>query len=176
MPKQGQTFFQRPSFSSSQYESTSTDIKNVITVLSDFTRSKSHASFPFSYVALFPRYYNKNEKGCKDIKTELFREIIKQREYVEEISCGEWADGIEECWRQEISILSEDIPGTIIFLKTECTASEYSWISEIIDDLAAQTQSRELIETYKSLMAKFPEECRTYNIAEIIQFAEEALE
>ena len=61
-------------------------------------------------------------------------------------------------------------------LKTECTASEYSWISEIIDDLAAQTQSRELIETYKSLMAKFPEECMIYNIAEIIQFAEEALE
>ena len=116
--------------------------------------------------------------GCEvwDIKTELFREIIKQREYVEEISCGEWADGIEECWRQEISILSEDVPGTIIFLKTECTASEYSWISEIIDDLAAQTQSRELIETYKSLMAKFPEECMIYNIAEIIQFAEEALE
>lgn len=110
------------------------------------------------------------------MKTELFREIIKQREYVEEISCGEWADGIEECWRQEISILSEDIPGTIIFLKTECTASEYSWISEIIDDLAAYTQSSELIETYKSLMAKFPEECRTCNIAEIIQFAEEALE
>jgi len=110
------------------------------------------------------------------MKTEVFREIIKQREYVEEISCGEWADGIEECRKQEISILSEDIPGTIIFLKTECTASEYSWISEIIDDLAAQTQSRELIETYKSLMTKFPEECMIYNIAEIIQFAEEALE
>ena len=81
------------------------------------------------------------------MKTEVFRKIIKQREYVEEISCGEWADGIEECWRQEISILSEDIPGTIIFLKTECTASEYSWISEVIDDLAAQTQNRELIES-----------------------------
>ena len=110
------------------------------------------------------------------MKTEVFREIIEQREYVEEISCGEWADGIEECRKQEISILSEDIPGTIAFLKTECTASEYSWISEVIDDLAAYTQSRELIETYKSLMAKFPEECRTYNISEIIQFAEEALE
>lgn len=110
------------------------------------------------------------------MKTEVFSEIIKQREYVEEISYGEWADGIEVCCKQEISILSEDIPGTIAFLKTKCTASEFSWISEVIDDLAAYTQSRELIETYKSLMTKFPEECRTYNIAEIIQFAEEALE
>lgn len=47
------------------------------------------------------------------MKTEVFREIIKQREYVEEISYGEWADGIEVCCKQEISILSEDIPGTI---------------------------------------------------------------
>ena len=31
-------------------------------------------------------------------------------------------------------------------------------------------------DTFKSLMTKFPEECKTYNIAEIIQFAEEALE
>lgn len=138
--------------------------------------AKSRVLFPYLYVVLFPRYYNKNKKDCEIMKTEVFRKIIKQREYVEEISCGEWADGIEECCKQEISILSEDIPGAIAFLKTECTASEYSWISEIIDDLAARTQSRELIETYKSLMAKFPEECRTYNIAEIIQFAEEALE
>jgi hypothetical protein len=107
---------------------------------------------------------------------ELFREIIERREYVEEISHGEWADGIEDCWKQEISVLSEDVPGTIAFLKSECTASEYSWMSEVIDDLVAKTQSRELVEVYKSLMTKFPEECETYNIAGSVQFAEEALD
>lgn len=104
-----------------------------------------------------------------------FRETIKRREYVEEISCGEWADGIEECWKEEIKILSEDIESTIEFLNNECTAEEYSWISEVIDDLAEQTQSRKLIECYKSLMIKFPEQCKIYNIIGSIEFAENAL-
>lgn len=106
---------------------------------------------------------------------ELFREIIARREYIEEISHGEWAEGIEDCWKREIVVLSEDIPGTISFFKAECTATEYSWISEVIEDLAAQTQSRKLVEAYKSVMAKFPEECEIYNIADSIQIAEEAL-
>ena len=107
---------------------------------------------------------------------ERFREIIKRREYVEEISCGEWAEGIEECWNREIAELSEDIPATISFLKTECTASEYSWISEVIEDVVAQTQSKELAQSYKELIAKFPEECATYNIAERVKFIEEVLD
>ena len=109
------------------------------------------------------------------MRVEEFREVIKRREYVEEISCGEWAEGIEECWKKEIALLAEDIPSTIDFLKNDCTASEYSWISEIIDDLAGITQSKELVICYKELMSKFPEECKIYNIAGSIQFAEEAL-
>lgn len=109
------------------------------------------------------------------MKIEVFREVIKRREYVEEISCGEWAEGIEECWKKEIEILSEDVSSTIDFLNNECTASEYSWISEVIDDLAEKTQSRELVDCYKKLMTKFPEESETYKIASSIQFAEDAL-
>lgn len=100
-----------------------------------------------------------------------FREVIKKR-----TEChSEYYDGIEECWEEEIKILSEDVPSTIDFLKNECTASEYSWISEVIDDLAGITKSKELVNCYKELMTKFPEECETYNIAGCIQFAEEAL-
>nr|WP_027870321.1 hypothetical protein [[Eubacterium] cellulosolvens] len=104
-----------------------------------------------------------------------FREIIQRREYIEKISHDEWAEGIEECWKQELSILSEDIPGTITFLKNECTASEYSWISEIIEDLAIQTQCRELIATYKGMIKKYPDECETYHISDCVSFAEKAL-
>ncbi len=104
-----------------------------------------------------------------------FREVIRHREYVEEISCGEWADGIEECWKNEIAILSEDIPTTIEFLNNECTASEYSWISEVIENLVEVTQSKKLIECYKNLMFKYPEEYKEYNIASCIKVAEEVL-
>lgn len=104
-----------------------------------------------------------------------FREVIKQREYVEEISCGEWADGIEECQKSLIEILSEDIPSTIDFLNNECTAGEYSWISEVLEDIIEKHPNAELVQCYKALMIKFPEECAMYNIAACIEGAEAIL-
>lgn len=105
------------------------------------------------------------------MRTKEFKKVIQER-----IGChDEWADGIERCWAKEIEILSEDVKSTIDYLLNDCTADEYSWISEIIDDLAAKTQSRELIKCYKSLMSKFPEECKTYNIAGSIEYAEAEL-
>ena len=104
-----------------------------------------------------------------------FREIIKYLEYVNDISQGNWYDEIERCWKKEIEILSKNIEGTINFLKYECTSDEYSWISEIIDDLIEVTKSKELLDCYKELMSKFPEECKIYNIKESIEYAEEYL-
>lgn len=105
------------------------------------------------------------------MRTEEFRKVIQER-----IAChSEWTNGIEQCWKKEIEILSEDVPSTIDYLINECTPDEYSWISEIIDDLATKTQSKELIECYKSLMTKFPEECSLYSIKESIEYAEAEL-
>ena len=109
------------------------------------------------------------------MNVEKFREVIKRREYIEDISCGEWADGIEECQKQLIDILSEDDPSTIDFLNTDCTAEEYSWISEVLEDIIEKKPCAELVQCYKALMTKFPEECTTYNIASCIEGAEAIL-
>lgn len=53
-----------------------------------------------------------------------------------------------KCWRDEVAVLTEDVNGTIDYLKNECTKDEYSWISEIIENLIAITKSRELLESY----------------------------
>lgn len=106
---------------------------------------------------------------------EKFREVIARRIYVEEISQGEWADGIEECQKKEIELLTEDIPTTIDFLRNECTADEYLWISEVIDDVVNLVPSKEFVQCYKDLMIKFPEECAKYNIAGSIESAEAIL-
>lgn len=100
-----------------------------------------------------------------------FRETIKKRASIND----EYSYGVEQCWNEEIRLLTEDIQSTIQYLSAECTSDEYSWISEIIDDIAEITGSRELIDCYKALSVKYPEECIKYNIAESIQFAEEAL-
>lgn len=105
-----------------------------------------------------------------------FREILLERKRIAVECNDEWSAGIEKCWKQELDILGEDVTTTITFQLDECTAEEFSWISEVIDDLADKTQSQELVQAYKSLMSKYPEECERYNIAGVIQFAENALD
>ena len=100
-----------------------------------------------------------------------FREVIKQLEETD----AEWTYGVEQCWKKEIEILIEDIPSTINYLKNDCTAEEYSWISEVIDDVVEKVPSKELVQCYKDLMTKFPEECAKYNIAGSIESAEAIL-
>ena len=101
-----------------------------------------------------------------------FREVLKELNETE----IEYDYGIEMCWKEEVEILSEDIPSTVEYLKNECTADEFVWISEIIDDLAEKTRSRELVECYKSLMGKFPEESKRYHVDFCIECAEYFLE
>ena len=104
-----------------------------------------------------------------------FKEIIRERSRVATECSDEWSFVIEKCWNEEIEILGEDVDATISFLQNECTAEEFSWISEIIDNLAERTRSRELVQAYKNLTDKFPEECKESNISESIKFAENAL-
>jgi len=100
-----------------------------------------------------------------------FRELIKQREETDD----EWDYGVEQCWKKEVEFLSEDITSTIEFLDTECTAKEYSWISEVLEDVIEKKPSKELIECYKSLAIKFPEECEKYNISGVVEICENIL-
>ncbi|MCT7781053.1 MAG: hypothetical protein N4R28_05500, partial [Lactobacillus iners] len=88
------------------------------------------------------------------------REVIRRRNETHD----EYDYGVEMCDKEEIQILAEDIPSTIEYLKNDCTAEEFFWISEIIDDLATEIQSREIVECYKSLMGKFPEESKRYHV------------
>ena len=105
-------------------------------------------------------------------------DVQKFKEVIQKLSEAHYEDDgtIEWCWKEEVHLLSEDIPSTIDYLKNECTSDEFVWISEIIDDLAEVTQSRELVECYKSLMTKFSEETAKYNIAFCVECAEGALE
>lgn len=104
-----------------------------------------------------------------------FKEIIRERCRIAAECRDEWSFGIEKCWNEEIEILGEDVDATISFLQNECTAEEFSWISEIIDNLVERTRSRELLQAYKNLADKFPEECRESNILESVKFAENVL-
>ncbi len=101
-----------------------------------------------------------------------FKEVIKTRNETDD----EYDYGVEMCDKEEIQILAEDIPSTIEYLQNQCTADEFVWISEVIDDLAEKTRSRELVECYKDLMNKYPEETKEYYIGFCVECAEDFLE
>ena len=100
-----------------------------------------------------------------------FREVLKKLDETE----IEYDYGIEMCWKGEVEILSEDIPSTIEYLQNQCTEDEFFWISEIIDDLAAKTQSRKIVECYKNLGKKYPDVAKTFNFASCVKYAEATL-
>ena len=101
-----------------------------------------------------------------------FKEVIKTRNETDD----EYDYGVEMCDKEEIQILAEDIPSTIEYLQNQCTADEFVWISEVIDDLAEKTRSRELVECYKDLMNKHPKETKEYYIGFCVECAEDFLE
>lgn len=81
------------------------------------TLGKIATIFPDSNQTLYKR------KEKEKMNIERFREIIKERIYVEKISKGEWQDGIDKCWKKEIEILSEDISSSIYFLNISSKSS-----------------------------------------------------
>ncbi len=101
-----------------------------------------------------------------------FKEVIQKRIN----TVDEYYVGVEECWKEEIEILSEDVPSTVTYLKNECTEEEFAHISDIIDDLAVKTRSREIVEAYKNLGKKYPDMAKTFSFEFCASYAEEALE
>lgn len=87
----------------------------------------------------------------------------------------EWDYGVKQCWEEEIEILSRNIDDTIAFLENDCTADEFSWLSEVFDDVAEKTQSRAFVDYLYKVAKKFPDECKEYHIDRVLEFAEGAL-
>ena len=102
------------------------------------------------------------------MNTKAFKECIDKRIKTDD----EDAFGVEECWKELTDILTEDIASTIQYMLTDCTADEFSWISEVFDDVAEKTRSREFLDCCWKLTEKFPEECDKYNIKGVLPYAE----
>lgn len=84
--------------------------------------------------------------------TEEIRAVIGQRSEIP----FQWENLIEQCWKEETEILSRNINDTIYFLENECTADEFSWLSEIFDDVAEKTRSRKFVDCRIVLRTDIP--------------------
>ncbi|MCR5836164.1 MAG: hypothetical protein K6G88_06650 [Lachnospiraceae bacterium] len=102
-------------------------------------------------------------------KYDELHNVIKKRESFE--INDDFA--IEDHRALMIDIFCKDIDFTNRFLEEECTESEYSWLSEIFEDIAEKTHNKIFIENLWKLSEKYPEETKKYNVISFIKSAEE---
>lgn len=79
----------------------------------------------------------------------------------------------EKCWDEEIQLMCRNIDQTIDFLENRCTGEEFAWLSEVFEDVQAQTQSARFNKCLRALAEKFPKDTKEFNIIEFIGSQEE---
>lgn len=103
---------------------------------------------------------------------ERIKPIIDERIRLWDETQDSWNYGIEQCHQKLIALITEDIDKSIEFLDNDCTADQFSWLSEVFDEIAEITKSQAFIEALKRLAIKYPEETKEYNIESFIESAE----
>ena len=103
--------------------------------------------------------------------TEKIRESIKKRAMVDD----EWDYGVRQSWETTLSIISENFDEIIDFIENDCTADEFSWLSEIYNEIIDIFPSERIIEALRKTADKYPEEVEKYNLIYCIDEAEEHL-
>ncbi len=96
-----------------------------------------------------------------------FQAIIQKRATIDDENYYE----VEKCWNEMAAVFSADITKTIQFLGV-CTADEFSWLSEVFENIAEKTHSKEFVLTLRKTAEKFPVETRQYNILDFIEAAD----
>lgn len=111
------------------------------------------------------------EKIKKDERTVSFNEIFKKYIELRENIFDE-NDFQYNLYKDAFTnYLSSKIDSAISYIKDSCTASEFSWLSEIFDDVAEKTHSLDFINALEGIAKKYPEETAEYNLLESIASA-----
>lgn len=87
----------------------------------------------------------------KKIK-ELIQKRIENEGFIEA--------GDERAWENLSNYLSSDIAASIEYLETEATPNEIYWISEVFEDIAAKTRSKEFVAALRRIYDKLPKEIK----------------
>ena len=102
---------------------------------------------------------------------EKYRELLKIRKDIKEIDYDN-----NPIIKEMIDVLSNDIKDTINYLKNDCTAEEFIFVSELFDEIVEKTQSKEFIDCLYEVANKYPNETKKYNIINFIDNCKEYLD
>ena len=104
--------------------------------------------------------------------SEKYAALIAEREKIEEDIDYERNSVIKGM----IDLLTNDVNATVSFLDNECSESQFIWMSEIFDEIAERTKSRDFIAALRRTARKYPNAVEKYNIEYFIDSAEEYIE
>lgn len=82
------------------------------------------------------------------MRFETFKEVAQFR--INENEDNYW---IEDYWKAAIEFYTANISDTIEFFRSECNDEEFYWLSEIFEEIAEKSQSKELIQVLKNRLA-----------------------
>jgi hypothetical protein len=99
-----------------------------------------------------------------------FKELIQMRE------ADEYDIAADSIQNELIQCVCESIEDSIQYILNDCTASEFSWLSEIFVEIIIKTLSQNFINSLRITAEKFPEETKEYNILYFIDLAQKKLD
>lgn len=104
--------------------------------------------------------------------TDKLRKAIANRAATDD----EWDYGVQQSWKEILSIISESLDDTVSFIENDCTADEFSWLSEIYDEIIDVFPSKRIITALRKTASKYPDEVEKYNLNYCIDEADGHLE
>jgi len=85
-----------------------------------------------------------------------YTKLVARREKIEEIV--DWNN--EPVIDATIALFTTNLQETIDFLDNDCSADQFSWMSEVFDKISEKLQSWDFIDVLRRTAAKYPEETK----------------
>lgn len=104
--------------------------------------------------------------------SERFNDLIKERKEIE----GDVDFDTNPIIKSEVDLFTADIEESIRFIRNDCTGEQFTWLSEIFEDIALKVKSKEFIRVLYETADKYPQECKEYNIISFIDDARDIIE
>ena len=115
----------------------------------------------------------KEKAVAMEEKFERYRKLLKKRKSYDPSIDVDWdADPVIA---EMVDIMADDVDDTVEFLAS-CTGDEFSWLSEIFDEIVIRTQSRKLVDALYETARRFPDECEADGIMSFIDEARDRLQ
>lgn len=105
-----------------------------------------------------------------------FKELIKERIKVSIETQDEWDYGINKIWNKLTDLICENIDDSIEYILNDCSEDEFSWLSEIFEQIVEKTLSQKFIDATRIVAKKYPLEDKKYNISSEIDWAQGRLD